>query len=108
MTHVPLVRVPGLARPPSAQTPAALSRYASDLFRTLYTTLVRIADSVNALQGQGHTVPTPLTNYAVADLPTAADTGDLAFCTDETGGAVPVFFDGAGSWRRVTDRAVAS
>lgn len=31
----------------------------------------------------------------------------LAFCTDETGGAVPVFWDGS-DWRRMTDRAVAS
>lgn len=39
-----------------------------------------------------------------AETPTA---GRRAFCTDETGGAVPVFGDGA-AWRRVTDRAVAS
>ena len=34
-------------------------------------------------------------------------TGNTAFCTNETGGAVPVFFDGS-DWRRSTDRAVIS
>lgn len=33
--------------------------------------------------------------------------GATAFCTNETGGAVPVFGDGT-NWRRVTDRAVVS
>lgn len=45
--------------------------------------------------------------YAVADLPGNAPAGATAYCTDETGGAVPVFYDGT-DWRRVTDRAVAS
>jgi hypothetical protein len=43
---------------------------------------------------------------AVADLPTD-DSIRLAICTDETGGATLVFFDGT-NWRRVQDRAVAS
>lgn len=33
--------------------------------------------------------------------------GRMFYCTNETGGAVPVFCDGT-NWRRVTDRAVAS
>ena len=49
-----------------------------------------------------------LPSVAVADLGTVAQrTGNMVFCTNETGGAVPVFFDGS-DWRRVTDRAVAS
>jgi hypothetical protein len=36
-----------------------------------------------------------------------ARAGTEAFCTDETGGAVPVFSDGT-DWRRVTDRAIIS
>jgi hypothetical protein len=32
----------------------------------------------------------------------------MKLCTNETGGAVMVFADGAGDWRRVTDRVVAS
>jgi hypothetical protein len=35
--------------------------------------------------------------------------GRMFLCTNETGGAVPVFCDvDGGDWRRVTDRAVAS
>ena len=49
-----------------------------------------------------------LPSVAVADLGTVAQrAGNMVFCTNETGGAVPVFFDGS-DWRRVTDRAVAS
>jgi hypothetical protein len=33
--------------------------------------------------------------------------GAIAYCTDESGGAVPVFFDGT-NWRRMTDRAIIS
>lgn len=33
--------------------------------------------------------------------------GRMLFCTNESGGAVPVFGDGS-VWRRATDRAIAS
>lgn len=46
-------------------------------------------------------------SYTVATLPTDAMVGARAFVTDETGGAVPAFFDGT-NWRRVTDRAIVS
>lgn len=46
--------------------------------------------------------------FAVADLPSPADTlYGLIFITDEVGGAVPAFSDGT-NWRRVTDRAIVS
>ncbi len=53
--------------------------------------------------------PPKLPSHAVAGLPdaTVVGAGAMAFCTDESGGAVPVFSDGS-DWRRVTDRAVAS
>jgi len=51
-------------------------------------------------------VPMQLPSYTVAGLPTGA-AGDMAYCTNETGGAIPVFSDGT-NWRRVTDRAVAA
>ena len=35
------------------------------------------------------------------------DTGTVAYCTDETGGAQPVFYDGT-NWRRMTDRITIS
>jgi hypothetical protein len=52
-------------------------------------------------------VPFTFESYTVANLPTNVGAGSMAYCTDETGGAVPVFYDGS-AWRRVTDRAVAS
>lgn len=47
-----------------------------------------------------------LPSYTVATLPSTV-AGDLALCTDETGGSTVVFFDGT-NWRRMADRAVAS
>ena len=47
-----------------------------------------------------------LPSYTVATLPSTV-AGDLALCTDETGGATVVFYDGS-NWRRMADRAVAS
>jgi len=53
-------------------------------------------------------VPWELKSYTVADLPTAGiGSGAMAYCTNDAGGAVPVFYDGS-AWRRVTDRTVAS
>lgn len=42
-----------------------------------------------------------------AGLPINAVSGQLAFVTDEAGGAVLAFYDGT-NWRRATDRAVVS
>ena len=47
-----------------------------------------------------------LPSYTVSTLPNTV-AGDLALCTDETGGSTVVFFDGS-NWRRMADRAVAS
>lgn len=53
--------------------------------------------------------PLALDTFSVANLPTGAPytAGTMAYCTDETGGPVPVFYDGT-NWRRVTDRSIAS
>ena len=49
-----------------------------------------------------------LPSVTVANLSTVPQTtGNMVLCTDETGGAVPVFYDGT-NWRRTTDRAIAS
>lgn len=45
-------------------------------------------------------------NHVVASLPTGI-TGGMIFVTDETGGAIPAFYDGT-NWRRVTDRAIVA
>ena len=47
-----------------------------------------------------------LPSYTVASLPTGT-TGGMIFVSDETGGAVPAFYDGT-NWLRMTDRAVVS
>ena len=48
-------------------------------------------------------------SYTVATLPSAASAGRGAgtYCTDETGGEIPVFSDGT-NWRRVSDRTIAA
>lgn len=48
-----------------------------------------------------------LTSYTVADLPVATTAAGMIFVSDEVGGAVPAFSDGA-NWLRVTDRAVVT
>lgn len=52
--------------------------------------------------------PFRLRSYTVSQLNTVVPSaGSMAFCTNESGGAVPVFFDGI-NWRRVTDRNIIS
>ena len=48
-----------------------------------------------------------LPSYLLASLPSTVSAGDLALCTNETGGATVVFNDGT-NWRRMSDRAIAS
>ncbi len=51
--------------------------------------------------------PARLKSYTLATLPSPAAAGAMIFVSNESGGAVPAFGDGA-NWRRVTDRAVVS
>jgi len=51
--------------------------------------------------------PVRVRSYTVAGLPSAAEAGQVAFVSDETGGATLAFSDGT-AWRRVADRAVVS
>jgi hypothetical protein len=54
-----------------------------------------------------------LPSFTVANLTASSPvqvtrrTGNMVFCTDETGGAIPCFWDGS-DWRRMSDRAVIS
>ncbi len=50
----------------------------------------------------------PLKSCTVATLPATGAAGRLIFVSDEVGGSVPAFDDGAGNWLRVTDRAIVS
>lgn len=53
-------------------------------------------------------LPVLLPSYLKTALPVAADnTGAMIYVTNEVGGAVPAFSDGA-NWRRVTDRAIVA
>lgn len=53
------------------------------------------------------TSPHELPSYTVAGLPSASPAGQIVYVSNETGGAVPAFSDGA-AWRRMTDRDVVS
>jgi hypothetical protein len=52
--------------------------------------------------------PMKLVSKTVADLSTlVSSVGAMVFCTNESGGAIPAFYDGT-NWRRVSDRAIVS
>ena len=54
------------------------------------------------------TGPVTLPGYSVSQLAMmTATAGSMVFCNDESGGSIPVFYDGS-NWRRTTDRAIAS
>ena len=48
-------------------------------------------------------------SYTVAQLASLSATpaGQMVYCSNESGGAVPAFSDGT-DWRRVTDRAIVT
>ena len=50
-------------------------------------------------------LPPRLPSYTVAGVPSATNVGQLAYISDETGGATIAFTDGT-NWRRVQDRAI--
>lgn len=69
---------------------------------------VRVNASLTSDGTNGMTAPLQLQSYTVAGLPDPSLwTAALVYVSDEVGGAVVAFSDGA-SWRRVTDRAVVS
>ena len=52
--------------------------------------------------------PMKLKGYTVSQLGSlTASAGAMVYCTDETGGSIPAFYDGT-NWRRVSDRAIVS
>ncbi|CAB4155331.1 Bacteriophage P22 tailspike, N-terminal [uncultured Caudovirales phage] len=51
--------------------------------------------------------PPQIPSYTVATLPSASPASRMAFVSNESGGAVLAFSDGA-NWRRVTDRAIVT
>ena len=77
---------------------------AVEIFEIRDSAGVATADPVDIFEFK---IPPVLPSYVVASLPTTVVAGAQAFCTNETGGAVNVFYDGS-NWRRCTDRAVAS
>ena len=52
--------------------------------------------------------PMKLVSKTVAQLGSlTSSAGAIVYCTDETGGSIPAFYDGT-NWRRVSDRAIVS
>lgn len=69
-------------------------------------TVIRMADAIN--HNASLLNVTFLQSRTVAQLADEPhEAGRQFFCTNESGGAIPVFSDGT-NWRRVSDRAVAS
>lgn len=79
------------------QAPQTAPAWAHDFARL-------VEQRVQELRG----LPVLLPSFVVADLPDAAEWVNCwILISNETGGAVPAFSDGA-AWRRCTDRNVAS
>jgi hypothetical protein len=89
-----------------------IAEWQAETVRLLQAELNRIARFYNSADA-----PSLLPEATVADLtgnnprfkPTRPVSGGcrMVYCTDETGGSIPAYSDGA-SWRRVTDGAVVS
>lgn len=58
-------------------------------------------------EAQTLTKPPVLPSHVISSLPSASPAAQLIYVSDESGGAVLAFSDGA-DWRRVTDRAVVT
>lgn len=55
-----------------------------------------------------NSAPMKLVSKTVVQLSSlVSSVGSIVFCTNETGGSVPAFYDGT-NWRRVTDRVIVS
>jgi hypothetical protein len=106
----------GLGTGNSPQFTAVNVGHASD------TTIARSASGVITVEAQtvptlnlAHTwtlaqtfsAPPVVPSYAVAGVPSASPAAQIAYISNETGGAVLAFSDGT-NWRRVTDRAIVS
>ena len=51
--------------------------------------------------------PVRVKSYGKSGLPSAAPAGQMAYVSDEAGGAIIAFSDSS-AWRRLSDRAVVS
>lgn len=72
------------------------------------TTSAAVTGSDRVVRYDGADLDATLRSYTVSTLPAAAsNTRRFLWCSDETGGPVPVYSDGT-NWRRVSDGAIAS
>ncbi len=75
------------------------------------TEWMRVADGALQLGGANTVISSARhhqhRSYTVATLPSAANAGEEIYVSNESGGAVLAFADGA-NWRRVTDRAIVT
>lgn len=72
-------------------------------FLSTFQNIAQVLSKLVVATGSTPTLP----SYTVASPPSTAAIGTMIYVTDESGGAVPAFYDGT-NWRRVTDRAVIS
>ena len=89
-----------------------------DTSSTLNSSIGDTFDSINAvtnlgnnniiLNAQQSSLPVTLPSHTVVQLGNISPTtGTMSYCSNESGGAVPAFYDGT-NWRRVTDRNIVS
>jgi len=70
--------------------------------------LLRTVNEIITRVGGAKWTAIPLPVYTVSTLPTSGIDGpSLAYCSNESGGATVVFWDGS-NWRRVQDRNIAT
>lgn len=105
-------QLPVLLPPPDSitKTNAFLRTFALALFNVLRTHALRLNSIVSGDGSESYRVPLRGAETTVAGLaafPADIWVGSWINVTDEAGGYVPAFSDGA-DWRRVTDRAVVS
>jgi hypothetical protein len=91
------------AQRPTAPTSGTL-RYNTDLAKFEgYNGVSWVSLAVEAIG----IAPVKLPSYTITQLNalTGITVGSLAYCSNATGGAIPVFYDGI-NWRRASDRTV--
>lgn len=89
----------------TARTALGLGTAAVEAIGTSGATVPKLSTANTWTVAQTFSAPPVVPTYTVAGVPSASPAGQMAFISDETGGAVLAFSD-ATNWRRVTDRAV--
>lgn len=104
-------QTPALPRPDGAPNTTSLARFDIVLVKSLFDEFMAHAQRLNgAITADGADAmqaPLSLAPYAVASLPTSARDGSIAFASDASGGAVPVYRRGS-DWLRFDNNTVVT